>query len=107
MKKKKSSKKNIKKTITIPQHKLFPKVNIKLNPLALAYTLSLLCPLILLTITLIAKFTPYLWGAVNILQNFFFTYNLNPFNIITGMAETAIQGIILGLAFGYLYNKLN
>lgn len=103
---KNNSKKTKKSTIsTIPQYKLFPKVTLKLNPFALAYTFSILCPLALLTISLIAKYTGYLLGAINTLQNFYLEYSLSTLGIVTGMIQASVYGIIFGLAFGYLYNK--
>lgn len=103
---KNNSKKTKKSTIsTIPQYKLFPKVTLKLNPFALAYTFSILCPLALLTISLIAKYTGYLLGAINTLQDSLIMYSLTNLGIIMGMMQVSISGIIFGLAFGYLYNK--
>ena len=70
-----------------------------LDPFALAYTLASLRVIMLIFITVIKN--P---GLVEFAEKLHFTYDLTFNGIITGVAETAIWGM-MGFLIGWLYNK--
>ena len=84
----------------------FPFLFFKVNPIALGYTVGILRVLGLAGLTILGKMG-YALEAVDLMQQFHFTYSLAPLGIVSGLAETALWGIIAGYIFGKLYNKLS
>ncbi len=79
-----------------------PQVPLKqrLDPYALAYALACFRVLLVLLISVIKN--PSLTKFV---ESIHFTYSSNFSGIITGVAETAIWGLVMGFLIGWLYNK--
>jgi|GEM_PF-5428751 len=79
----------------------------RLSLFGTAYSLSLVCSLSILTLSLIAKYTGHGTTAIEALKPFFLTANtLQIIGIASNMAEAALHGLIFGLIFSWLYNKL-
>ncbi len=72
----------------------------RLDPFALAYTLACVRALFVIVVSIVKS--P---GLVEIAQKMHFTYSLSFSGIITGIAETAIWGLVMGFVIGWLYNK--
>jgi len=79
-----------------------PQVPLKqrLDPYALAYALACLRVLLVLLISVIKN--PSL---TKFAESIHFTYSLSFSGIVTGVAETAIWGLVMGFLIGWLYNK--
>ena len=101
VKKKVTKKKTVKKrssstVIKIPQVPLRQ----RLDPFALAYALASIRVLLLIIISIVKN--PNL---IKFVESMHFTYSLSFSGIITGIAETAIWGLIIGFLVGWLYNQ--
>jgi hypothetical protein len=72
----------------------------RLDPYALAYALAGIRVIILLIISIVKN--P---GLVQFAESIHFTYSLSFSGIITGIAETAIWGLVMGFIIGWLYNR--
>ncbi len=84
---------------------LVPKA--KVSSFGIAYSLAILCAVSILTLSLIAKYTGQGTAAIEALKPFFLTTNnLQIFGIASNMAEAALHGLVFGLLFSWLYNKL-
>ena len=100
---KKPRKTSVRKNITATSIKIEP-VTKRLNPFALGYAFGIIRVLVVLLVSVLAKFgkaTDFL----NILQKVHFFYSLTPRGIIAGLAETAIWGLLMGFVLGWVYNK--
>lgn len=84
----------------------FPSLSFKINPIALGYTIGIVRVIVLATLTILGKMG-YALEAISFMQQFHFTYSLAPLGIVSGLAETALWGIIAGYIFGKIYNKLS
>lgn len=89
-----------KKILKVPLE--FP--TLKINPIALGYTGAILRVAGLTVITILGKIG-FALQTVELAQQLHFTYSLAPLGIISGLAETALWGIIGGYLFGMVYNR--
>ena len=99
-KKRKAPKKKIVKVAPIR----FPSFQMKVNPIALGYAFGTLRAVGLTGLTILGKMG-YALDVVELVQKFHLTYNLTPLGIVSGLAETALWGIIVGYIFGKIYNR--
>jgi hypothetical protein len=102
-----SKRKKASKTVYRPALQSFIPNN-KLSAFGIAYSFAILCATSILALSLAAKYTTH--GAITLeaLKPFFLTVNtLQPISIISNMAEAALHGLVFGLVFTWLYNKLS
>ncbi len=79
----------------------------RLSIFGTAYSLAILCSLGILVLSLITKYTGQGTAALDALKPFFLTKNnLQLLGITSNMAEAALHGLVFGLLFSWLYNKL-
>ena len=84
---------------------LVPKA--KLSSFGVAYSIAILCALSVFTLSVVAKYTGHGTAAIELLKPFFLTTNtLQVIGIASNMAEAALHGLVFGLLFSWLYNKL-
>ncbi len=97
-----TKKKRIVKTIPLAGKS---KVSVmRIDSYALAYTLGIVAAVKVLLFSITARMG-MMTGGAEMMQRLFFTYNLSFSGILTGMAEAAIAGLVLGFVGGWLYNK--
>ncbi len=79
----------------------------RLSKFGIAYSIAILCATSILVLSLSAKYTTHGIITLEALKPFFITINtLQPISIISNMAEAALHGLVFGLLFSWLYNKL-
>ncbi len=79
-------------------------VSMRIDAYSLAYTLGIIAAAKVLLVSIAARMGLMTEGA-EIMQKFFLTYNLSFSGILTGMAEAAVCGLVVGFIGGWLYNK--
>jgi len=72
---------------------------------SLGYTMAILHAVCVLATALLGKFG-YAKVAVELMDNFLLTYSDSILGIIAGTAEAAVWGLVIGIVFAWLYNKL-
>tara|TARA_Y100000310_G_scaffold333168_1_gene410153 strand:+ start:16 stop:339 length:324 start_codon:yes stop_codon:yes gene_type:complete len=93
---KKKSTRSSSTVIKIPQ----VPIRQRLDPFALAYSLAILRATLVLLISIVKA--PNL---IKFVESIHFTYSASLSGVITGVAETAIWGLVMGFLIGWLYNK--
>ncbi|OGI66024.1 hypothetical protein A2642_05035 [Candidatus Nomurabacteria bacterium RIFCSPHIGHO2_01_FULL_39_10] len=84
---------------------LIPKA--RLSSFGVAYSLAIVCSVSILALSLAAKYTSQGTATIEALKPFFLTKNtLQLLGIASNMAEAALHGLVFGLVFTWLYNKL-
>jgi hypothetical protein len=77
----------------------------RLDPFGFAYTLGILNSVAVLILGIFGYFG-YCLNAVEIISHFSLTFSISAMGIIGGVAEAGICGMLAGLLFALLYNKL-
>ncbi|MBI2102893.1 hypothetical protein HYT55_03580 [Candidatus Woesearchaeota archaeon] len=75
-----------------------------LNVLGLGYALGAVRFALVLVISVLGLFG-YASEAVSLLESVHFTFSLTPLGIIAGLLETTLWGFLMGLLFGWVYNR--
>lgn len=75
-----------------------------LSVLGLGYALGAVRFAVVLVISILGLLG-YASEAVSLLTSLHFTFSLTPLGIISGLVETTLWGFIMGLLFGWAYNR--
>ena len=95
------NKKNSKSTITSIKIPITAK---RIDPIALGYALACMRVIVVLVFSILAM-NGYALNFIEILEKLHLYYSLDLNGIISGIAETAIWGLLTGIVVGWLYNK--